>query len=95
MLDTPRTRSTLRTGPISHDLFGGEEGMGGYELTAGVGVGDGYMGSSTMASSPPTLSMGLEPPLGARRDAAHAGGGSRPEKRHGLAVEVPWIDRRQ
>jgi hypothetical protein len=35
-----------------------------------------------------TSHVSLESPLGARREAAHAGGGSQPEGRYGLAAEV-------
>jgi hypothetical protein len=37
--------------------------------------------------------MSFESPFGARREAAHVGGGSQPEERHGLAAEVLKIDR--
>jgi hypothetical protein len=35
--------------------------------------------------------VGLESPLGARRAITHAGGGSQPEKRHGVTAEVHMI----
>jgi hypothetical protein len=36
----------------------------------------------------PTNHVRLESPLGARREATQAGGGSQPAERHGLAAEV-------
>jgi hypothetical protein len=42
-----------------------------------------------------TSYVSLESPPGARREGTHAGGGSQPEERHGLAVEVFNIDRRR
>jgi hypothetical protein len=42
-----------------------------------------------------TISVGLESPMRARRDATQAREGSQPQKRHGLAAEVPCIDRRR
>jgi hypothetical protein len=35
----------------------------------------------------------LESPMGARREATHAGGGSQPQERHGEAAVVHIIDR--
>jgi hypothetical protein len=42
-----------------------------------------------------TSHVSLESPLGARREAMHARGGSPPEERHGLAAEVVMIYRRR
>jgi hypothetical protein len=36
----------------------------------------------------PTGLVSLESPLGPRREATQAGGGSQPEEQHGLAAEV-------
>jgi hypothetical protein len=43
----------------------------------------------------PTIHMGLEFAMGARREAAQAGGGSLPEERRGMAAEVHRIIRRR
>jgi hypothetical protein len=41
-----------------------------------------------------TSLVSIESPMGMKREATHAGGGSQPEKRHALAVEVLKIDRK-
>jgi hypothetical protein len=43
----------------------------------------------------PTYHVRLESPMGARREATHAGGGPQPEERHGLAVKVYRTVRRR
>jgi hypothetical protein len=48
-------------------------------------------GARSHSSSP----VSFEYPLGARQEATHGGGGSKPEERRGLAAEVQMIDRRQ
>jgi hypothetical protein len=45
------------------------------------------------ARQPSTSLEGLVPPAGAGRDSTHAGRGSQPEERQGLAAEVHKIDR--
>jgi hypothetical protein len=44
---------------------------------------------------PSTSHVSIESPMGARRKAMRAGGGSQPEERHGLAAEVHKIHRRR
>jgi hypothetical protein len=43
----------------------------------------------------PTNRVGFESPLGARREATQGGGGSQPEERQGMAVEVHMLIRRR
>jgi hypothetical protein len=42
-----------------------------------------------------TIHVSLESPLGARREATHAGRGSQPKERHGVVAEVLMIDSRR
>jgi hypothetical protein len=92
-----RMISSSLTGHVFQELFGGEHGIGGYELPASVGTCGGQPGSRaitchSLATDMPCMNR-VSP--GVRRDATRARGGSQPEQRHDLAAEVPWIDRRR
>jgi hypothetical protein len=78
LTDTPCILSCLRTGHVFERSFGGDEGIDGFELVAGVGVGGGQLASGAWVRRSLTTdqSCGLESPLGARRETTQASGGS-------------------
>jgi hypothetical protein len=77
--------------------FFGDEGVGGFGLAAGVEA----SGRQPEISPMTWHSLAVDQPcefrvsLGGEARATHAGGGSQPEKRAGLAAEVHMIDHRR
>jgi hypothetical protein len=75
-------------------MFGGEEGTGGSELAAGVGVGGEQPERRTRRSLAVDHQFGARAPSGGGCDVTRAGGQSQLEERDGMAAEVHLIDRR-
>jgi hypothetical protein len=97
-LATPCMLSCLRAGALSEEgTFCGDHGTNGYELVAGVGAGGGPPESCAWTWRLLTADQpcGTRVAHRARREATHAGGGSQPEERHGMAAEVHMIIRHQ